>query len=214
MKRYIVELAGRKRLAEDIQELTFTRPRDFQFIPGQYIRFHYQGLERDYTLVGAGDDGAISICLERIGNDGFSARLFKCKPGERHEISGPYGHFVYGHGRRPPVFVGTGTGVAPFAAFAVSGAKGYILLQGARRSQELIYRELLEKNSKVYVPCLTRDASATFAFQGRVTHYLDQVLSKGEYRFYICGGSQMIHDAMGVIDRRFPGSLVFTERFN
>ena len=78
MKRYTVELTARKRLAEDIHELTFTRPRDFQFIPGQYIRFHYQGLERDYTLVGAGDAGAISICLERVGNHRFSAHLFKC----------------------------------------------------------------------------------------------------------------------------------------
>ena len=214
MRHYTVELVARKRLAENICELTFIRPQEFQFIPGQYIRFHYQGLERDYTLVGAGDDGTISICLERVGDHGFSARLFTCRPGKRQEISGPYGHFVYAHGRRPSVFVGTGTGVAPFVAFAVSGVSGYTLLQGARHSQDLIYRNRLEKNSNVYVPCLSRDAGASFAFQGRVTHYLDQVLSKKEYRFYICGGSQMIQDAMSVIDRRFPGSLVFTERFS
>ncbi|WDP86836.1 MAG: hypothetical protein HUN05_18320 [Desulfobacter sp.] len=195
MGPYTVELAARKRLAKDICELTFTRPQNFQFIPGQYIRFHFQGLERDYTLVGARDDSRISICVERFENQGFLARLFKCKPGQRHEISGPYGHFIYRPGRRPSVFVGTGTGVAPFAGFAASGVSGYILLQGARQSQDLIYRECLEKNSKTYVPCLSRDPGAASAFQGHVTQYLDQVLSRGEYRFYICGGRQMIQDA-------------------
>ncbi len=214
MKAYTVELAARKRLAENIHELAFTRPRDFQFIPGQHIRFHFQGMVRDYTLVGAGDDETISICIEQIGNQGFSTGLVQSRPGEPYKISGPYGHFVYENGSRPRVFVGTGTGVAPFAAFAVAGVSGYTLLQGARHGQDLIYRKRLEKNSGVYIPCLSRDTGAKFAFQGRVTHYLDQVLAKGEYRFYICGGSQMIQDAMGVIDRRFPGSLVFTERFN
>lgn len=49
--------------------------------------------------------------------------------------------------------------------------------------------------------------------EGTVTDYLARRLPRDRYDFYLCGRSEMIRDAILVIDDRFPGSLVYTETF-
>ncbi len=213
--RYTIKIHRRIRLACEVFELAFTRPAGLDFQPGQHIRFHCQGADKSYTPVSAAVGQEIRICVKRASHSGFSTRLIESAMGSPFEISGPYGYFLYHPSDGPAVFVGTGTGVAPFVAFARSGVSGYILLQGARDPAQLIYGDLLEKNSLKYVPCLSRphQGCRPQGFEGRVTDYLKTILPEGSYRFYLCGGRQMIRDAVDIIDHRFPDSFVFTERF-
>lgn len=211
-----VELIRRIPLAEDIFELAFSRPKGFGFNPGQYIRFRYEGMERDYTLVSTPDESRLRICIQQVLPPNFSARLAACPMGATFEISGPHGFFMHQPSPHPDVFVGTGTGVAPFTAYVRAGVSGFMLLQGAATPDRLIYRDLLSAAAQEYVPCLSRTAeeSGREVFKGRVTDYLDTKLPKGNYQFYLCGRRQMILDTMDIIDDRFPGSRVFTERFS
>jgi benzoate/toluate 1,2-dioxygenase reductase component len=125
----------------------------------------------------------------------------------------PMDIFSTRHRNRPDVFVGTGTGVAPFVAFARSGVSGFILLQGAKKPDDVIYRELLAPNSRQYVACISRAAESGPFFHGRVTDFLTERLQPGTYQFFLSGRQEMILDAMEIIDDRFKDSKVFTERF-
>lgn len=208
-----IQLTRRIWLTDTIFELEFLKPDRFAWRPGQHIRFRFEEADRDYTPVSRPHDARIRICVKKTGRGRFSDYLSRCPEGERFKISGPHGHFLYHPSDTTAVFVGTGTGVAPFAAYAANGVSGFILLQGAKNSRELIYREMLEPNSRQYVPCISRTPDDDSVFHGRVTDFLNTRLGPGTYRFYLCGRREMIGDAMDIIDDKFPESKVFTERF-
>ena len=46
-----------------------------------------------------------------------------------------------------------------------------------------------------------------------MTAYIEKKLPLADYDFYLCGGSEMIRDVMGIVDDRFPAARVFTEIF-
>lgn len=209
-------IIARRMLAADVFELAWPRPADFVFIPGQRVRLRLEGLERDYTLVSAPPEPVLRICLRRIASGALSPRLAAAALGTRIEFHGPCGHFrLRPAGPSPVVFVAAGVGIAPFAAMAAAGARGYILLQGARHAAELHYREVVAPHAALYVPCLSAAATPlpAGAFPGRVTGYLRERLAPGRYSLYLCGGREMVRDAVTIVDERFPESLVFTEIF-
>lgn len=215
MMRFLIKIVHKEWFTDEMFEVGFVRPEGLEFQPGQHIRFHHNDLERDYTLISIAEDDPIRICVRQVRQPGFSTILSDCDMGDVFEISGPYGYFLYHPSGPPAVFIGTATGVAPFVSFARSGVSEYTLLQGARNPDALIYQDLLRQNSRTYVPCLSRwprDPPAN-AFHGRVTEYLETILLKDIYSFYLCGRRQMILDTMVIIDERFPDSRVFTERF-
>ena len=210
---YRVELISRRWLTEQVFELVFTRPEGLDYEPGHHIRFCHGGTDRDYTPVSIATDDTLRICVKKVRHPKFTAHLSQCPEGEAFELTGPHGHFLYHPSEIPAVFVATGTGIAPFAAYARSGVTGYTMLQGATTASELVYRDLLEAGSKTFIPCLSRDENDGQGFNGRVTEYLDTRLPEGKYHFYLCGRREMIGDAMDIIDERFPDSRIFTERF-
>ena len=210
---YRVELIHRRRLTEDVFELVLTRPEELDFAPGHHIRFCHGGADRDYTPVSIATDDMLRICVKKVQHPKFTAHLSQCPEGEGFEMTGPHGHFLYQPSEIPAVFVATGTGIAPFAAYVRSGVTGYTMLHGASNSSELVYRDLLEAGSKAYIPCLSREVKDSPGFNGRVTDYLETHLPEGKYHFYLCGRREMIGDAMDIIDERFPDSRIFTERF-
>lgn len=117
----------------------------------------------------------------------------------------------------------TGTGIAPFVSYARAGVAGYVLLHGVRTAGELYYRDILASAASLYVPCISgarrgrfeagAPGPASHAYSGRVTGYVADLLEPGVYDFYLCGRSDMIVDAVKIIDERFPGSFVYTEPF-
>jgi benzoate/toluate 1,2-dioxygenase reductase component len=211
--RSTIQLIHRRWLSDTIFELTFTKPAGFGFAPGQHIRFFFDKADRDYTPVSLDTDARIRICVRKTGRGRFSDHLSRCPDGERFDISGPHGYFLYQASDRPDVFVGTGTGVAPFVAFARSGVSDYIFLQGAKNPDDVIYRELLEPFSRQYAACISRASGSGPFFHGRVTDFLAERLQPGTYQFFLSGRQDMILDAMEIIDDRFKDSKVFTERF-
>jgi hypothetical protein len=73
---------------------------------------------------------------------------------------------------------------------------------------------LFRARAKLYVTCLSAETQLPpGSFRGRVTGYLKKNLPMEIYDFYLCGRSEMIRDAIALIDDRFKGSLVYTEIF-
>ena len=177
----------------------------------------HQQLERDYSIASDPDGTTLILCIRHVQAGRLTPLLAALRIGSRISFTGPHGYFLFRPSQRPPVFIATGTGVAPFASMALSGIRDFTLLHGVRRPSELYYKALLRNAAKRYVPCLSghplKPSDRENAFQGRVTEYLHGSLPPGEYDFYLSGRTEMIRDITHLVDARFPGSFIYTEIF-
>ena len=211
-------LISKHDIAPGILEVRMQRPDGFAFLPGQFVRFIIDGYQRDYTIVSHPDAGTIDFCINLIEGGRFSNIIANARAGDSFQLSGPHGHFIFQGGAHQPVFVATGTGVAPFVAFCRSGVTSALLLHGVPAPDQLIYRHVLEHCLHSYVACISRRFNVSLspkgAFAGRVTAYLETMLKPDAYDFYLCGKRAMIKDVTALIDDRFGGSRVFIENFD
>ena len=211
--RFTTRLRQRAWLSEMTFQVALDRPSAFSFQPGQSIRIAKGSAERDYSLACAPDAELLTLCVRRVPHGVLSTFLAEASPGTPLTFTGPQGYFLFQESPRPPVFVATGAGVAPFFSMAAAGVSGFTLLHGARAPGELYYEEPLRAASARYVPCLS-EGRAAGSFSGRVNDWAREHLSPRAYDFYLCGSREMIRDFIRLTDDRFPGSLVYTEIFH
>lgn len=214
---FLAALADRRWLAPGILEFRLRRPHDFSFIPGQFLRFMLDGVQRDYTMVSRPEAQTLDFCIAIVDGGRFSSEIQHARIGSVFQVSGPLGHFIYQGAVNPAVFVATGTGVAPFVAFCRNGADRPMLLHGVRHPDGLIYRDVLKFAVQPYIACIgglsTIIENGIEVYPGHVTDYLKSALTPGTYDFYLCGRRDMIRDATAIIDGRFGDSRLFIESF-
>lgn len=211
---YTSELIERRWLSNKSFELTLKKPSAFEYSPGQWIRLIHDVIERDYTLISAPTEPTLALCIRNVDAGRLTPELSHAPVGTPFTFSGPHGYFTFKPSNRPPVFVATGTGVAPFVSMARAGVTGFTLVHGVRSAAENYYALVLKSAAKQYVLCLSETVqSGDDFFQGRVTDFLYQNLAPGSYDFYLCGRREMIRDVINCVDEKFSESLVFTEIF-
>jgi len=207
-------LIDRRWLSKRTFEIRFSKPSSYIIRSGQRIRIYYQSMERDYTPVSAPEDPEIAFCIRKVDSGIFTPLLSTAEIGTRFDISMPEGYFTFKPSRRPPVFVATGTGIAPFCSMVRSGVTGFTLLHGVDSPQDLYYQLKLEPVADLYVACISSEhQSPSEYFRGRVTDYLKKHLPPAKYDFYLCGRREMIREVTWLVDERFPGSLLYSELF-
>ena len=213
-ENFASELIERQWLSPKSFEITLTKPKSFEYLPGQCIRLIHDAVERDYSLVTAPTDPNLALCIRNIEGGILSPELSNAPVGSRFNFNGPHGYFTFRPSKRPAVFVATGTGLAPFVSMARSGVAGFILLHGVNSAKDLYYTSVFKSAAKQYLPCISEtDKLAGEYFRGRVTDYMQKNLSPEIYDFYLCGRREMIRDVTFLVDERFPGSFIFTETF-
>jgi NAD(P)H-flavin reductase len=213
-RAFNVELVERSALSPGTFEVKLNRPADFDFEPGQRIRLAEKGVERDYSMASIPDDSHLTLCIRKVRDGRLSNRLCTAPPGTRFFGTGPHGYFLFRPSSRPPVFVATGTGIAPFVSMARSGIRGFTLLHGIRDADQTYYAKFLRTSAARYVICISGTvASHPEVFKGRVGDYLLNELTPGAYDFYLCGRREMVRDVTWIVDDRFEGSLVYSEIF-
>ncbi|MDJ0781622.1 MAG: FAD-binding oxidoreductase [Desulfosarcinaceae bacterium] len=217
MPFYTLHLEACRRLRADYYLLRFKRPTRFSFTPGQYIRFHHQGVVRDYTLINAPDDTHLEICLRHLPEGRFTPALVGATAGQTFDVEGPLGYFRFQSDPATAVFVATGSGIAPFVAYVRAGVRGFTLLHGAATAAALLFGEEMRSAAADYQTCLSKSSSGDATqpgetSTGRVTDLLRSMPPR-HCHFYLCGSAAMIGDALNIIDDRFEGATVFTERF-
>lgn len=212
-----VQVIGNRRLTDNTFEIRFRRPENFEFLAGQKISVMHGDLYRDYSLISPRQGDHLAICVRRISGGALSPVLAGAGDGDPFKITPAFGYFLYNPSQNPAIFIATGTGIAPFVAFAHDGVQNYLLLHGVRTKSELYYRDLLSPAARQYTPCLSTPEDKSNddpkIFYGRVTEFLEHKLPDGIYDFYLCGRGEMLRDATRIIDRRFEGSRMFSELF-
>ncbi len=185
---------------------------NLQFRPGQYIRVGLPALraQREYTVYSSPSDGYLEVLIREIPSGLVSPRLRRCRPGERVEVEGPFGEFLIAERDLSSrfLFVGTGTGVAPFHCFARSyPGLDYRLLHGVPAASELYGAGTFEAGR--VTACLSRQPGP--GFPGRVTEYLRRNPPDAQL-YYLCGGADMIYDVFAMLRRQdIAAEKIFAE---
>jgi ferredoxin-NADP reductase len=213
----IVELLQRRKLTDHAFEIELTRPPSFEFKAGQTIRFIHQTIERYYSPVSTPNDPTLTLCVYDVPRGRFSPVLANADVGAPFRVTGPHGYFTFNPSQRTPVFVATGTGIAPFVSMGRSGLADFIILHEVESVQELYYQDLFRRITSNYTPCLLTPSKAKPAppdtFHGNAAGFIKKNLPPASYDFYLCGERDMTREVTLLADEHFPGSYVFKEVF-
>jgi len=147
----------------------------------------------------------------------LSSVLASAQIGFQLKLTGPHGYFTFKPSSRMPVFIATGTGIAPFVSFARSGVTDFTLLHQAISADELYYQSYFHKITPKYFSCLSAapvtESLLPNLFCGKISECIRKNLQPGSYDFYLCGEREMIREVTLLIDEIYPESRVYTEVF-
>lgn len=184
----------------------------FGFVPGQWLSVKAnmpdgEEMTRAYSIASPpSENGRFAFCLNRVQDGFMSNYLFSLDVGAKIAFQGPFGNFIL----RPPlhdtVFVATGTGIAPFRSMlhwllAESDrhqGHEFWLLFGARREQDIYYREEFERLAAEhpnfhFLPTLSRADAGWKGLSGYVQEHLPEIVgTRTDMHAYICGLDKMI----------------------
>ena len=211
------ELLQRKWLSDNAFEIELSRPPALTFIPGQTICFIHESMERYYSLLSTPADATLSLCVYHVPHGSFSPVLADAQIGTQFSVSGPHGYFTFNRSRRVPVFVASGTGIAPFVSMVRSGVNDFILVHEAESVDEIYYQDLFRTHASNYTACLleasAEDPLPPNRYRGDAADFIKDHLPPAEYDFYLCGERGMTRKVTLLVDEQFPGSYVFKEVF-
>ena len=227
---------GWKELAPEVHHLDFevADKSEFKFTPGQFISIveNVDGKEktRAYSIASPRDGNRFSLCLNRVPDGAISNYIFGLNPGDEVLINPPLGYFTLRHPGRRVVFVGTGTGIAPFRSMLhdhLPRTKPHInLLFGTRHESGLLYREEMKEFERDYpsfryLPTLSRPDAEWTGRAGRVLAHLDEALAFRspedivETDVYICGLKEMVDDVRAELKKRgFDRKQIIYEKYD
>lgn len=187
--------------------------KDLNFKAGQYIRIGFPGEieKREYSIYSGEKDAYLEVLIREIEEGSLSKRFKNCNPGDILEVEGPFGFFTLSSGEKSDkklIFIATGTGIAPFHSFIKSyPGLNYQLIHGIRFAEDAYEHEFY--NGQL-ISCFSKENNVQF--QGRVTDYLKINAPDTLSRCFLCGNSDMIHNAMDIlIDQGLPLDHLRTE---
>jgi ferredoxin-NADP reductase len=214
---HIVEILKRRWLSKNAFEIELARPPKFEFKAGQTILLMHQSIKRYYSLLSGPSDANLTLCVHYVPEGQLSVALAKAEIGSQLNLTGPHGYFTFKPSSRKPVFIATGTGIAPFVSFARSGITGFTLLHQAISAEELYYQKYFQEHTSIYFSCLTgvpnAEPSLPNLFRGKISDCIRKNLRPGSYDFYLCGEREMIREVTLLVDEVYPESRVYTEVF-
>ncbi|MDQ0380612.1 NADH:ubiquinone reductase (Na(+)-transporting) subunit F [Amycolatopsis thermophila] len=230
----VAEVVSNENVTHDMRHLVLklVEPAALKYFPGQYLDFAIPGTDetRSFSMAGIPDtEGGLLEFVVKIYPGGLFSNFLDTgvAPGDRLEVTGPFGVFTLRDAPGAPlVFVGGGAGMAPILALLRSMADRGIdrkttFYYGARRRRDLCFdKELHELEQTLpdftYVPALSEPGDDDWDGE---TGMVTDVLRRRETDLtgadaYVCGPPPMVEaalellPALGVADKR-----IFYDKF-
>jgi ferredoxin--NADP+ reductase len=190
--------------------------RDLSFRAGQCFNVGPvgEGVNREYSIYSGESANYLEFLVKVVEDGAVSPKLQKLQKGDRVEIAGPYGLFSLNQKdvlKEKYVFIGTGTGIAPFHSFTKTyPGLNYRVIHGVRMANETYDSQAFETSR--YQACVSREESSHF--KGRVNDYLKTQELDLEANYYLCGNRMMISQVFDELTQRgVSGDRIFTETF-
>jgi ferredoxin--NADP+ reductase/benzoate/toluate 1,2-dioxygenase reductase subunit len=202
-----------RQLTDSAYILRFDR-NGMDFDAGQHITLGVGGdnQTREYSIYSTVHDPFLEVLVKEVDMGLVSKRLRKVKPGELLNVDGPFGFFTLDPeqmNQQKHLFIGTGTGIAPFHSLAGSySALDYKILHGIRYKEEAYESNFYPADR--YVLCTSKDERGDF--QGRVTDYLKKNPVSFDTLVYLCGNCDMIYEVYDLLTSQgMPAENIKTE---
>jgi ferredoxin-NADP reductase len=151
-----IKLAGRETVAEGTMAFHFEKPKDFQFVPGQFVDMTLEnppetdaeGNTRAFSIVAAPFEDRLTIAT-RMRDTAFKRVLKSAALGLEVKIDGPMGSFtLHKNANKPAVFLAGGIGITPFMSIVRHAAheklphKLFLFYSNRRPEDSAFFNEL------------------------------------------------------------------------
>ena len=195
------KLISRRFITENTYVIQLER-KGIEFKAGQYMCIGFPGEEaKEYSIYSSENDDHLEFLIKEACDGDLSQKLKTTEIGTELTLKGPFGQFVL---EANPlnfnyVFVGSGTGIAPYHSFVKSNpGLNYEIVHGVKNSREAYDQQ--DYNLQRYHVCTSKEIGINFA--GRVTNFLDMCTISDDHLFYLCGNSDMINDAIEILQKK------------
>lgn len=181
---------------------------------GQCFNVGISGIDinREYSMYSDAAAPYLEFLIRAVEGGLVSTYLQKLKPGDLVELDGPYGEFCIPPGRINSkfVFIGSGTGIAPFHSFIKTyPTLNYLILHGIRNSDEAYDADDYQQGR--YITCVSQNINGQSM---RVTDYLRENHLSKDSIIYLCGNRNMIIDCVQILfDQGMNGDQIISEVF-
>ncbi len=239
---YQSRLIEKKEIAPQVLLLKCTWPenKEWTYKAGQYMIIHIpqesgHPARRLYSIAShPSHTDHLEFIIEIIPNGIGGTYISSLKEGESLTLQGSAGLFIYRSTGRTPIFLATGTGIAPMRSMIHELIHQNQLPSGTRLLWGLKYRqdgylfeefEALQKNNpglQIDI-CLSREERwddnnlQSMLCPGRVTAHLDklsEVNQLANHDYYLCGGKHVVEGLREYFkSHNVPETQVFFEKF-
>jgi len=199
----IHELISIRHLTPSAYVMRMSR-RGLKFKAGQHILLGKAGSihNREYSVYSGMQDDYFEVLIKEVEDGIVSKQLKKLKAGDKVQIEGPLGFFTIEDdvvNKQPLLFIGTGSGIAPFHSFTRSYPDiNYRLLHGVRYASEAYDKDHYPESK--HVLCTSADSKGDF--HGRVTDYLRANPVSTDTHCFLCGNFNMIHEVFELLEKQ------------
>ena len=194
-------------------------------IPGQYSEIcltaenGYQAI-RPYSIASTPQKDKVSFLIEKIDEGEVSNFLYDHSlAGDKFQISNPIGLRFILHNIKIPIFIASGSGIAPFLSmskYLQEKKISFFTYHWSRNITGLInFDENFFSLNKYYFPFITREIP--IGWKGGTKRIREENFNNLDtnqgYEIYICGSDSFVENALSVISNLSLDSEIFTERF-
>jgi NAD(P)H-flavin reductase len=183
----------------------------FSYVPGQFASLtadiNGSPITRAYSFASPACGARIELCLNRVPEGKFSPYLFKMQPGDRVQMTGPWGGFIFRQPVEDSILVATGTGIVPFRAMLQD--------QLSRDSEE--FEQLARDHPNFHFrPTLSRPEPGWTGRTGHVqAHLFEAVGDRRDVNVFICGLKVMVDDVRSILKSSgFDRKRIICEKYD
>lgn len=188
------------KLSDDVLQVTLRLPpnQPLRYLAGQYIDLIANGIRRSYSVANTQrDDNKIVLDIRYVEQGQMSEYLFhRAKANDLLRLEGPLGTFCLRESTKTPLFIATGTGIAPIKAMIESlpSNQPITVYWGGRVVEDIYWKDTPDNVN--LIPVLSRadddwSGKRGYVQQAVVADHIDL----STVVVYACGSESMIRDA-------------------